>query len=73
MVALAAQALALPNLMKEAGLCNSTSEARRLIKGGGVRLDGVVQSDANAQIEVKSDVELLLQAGKRRFVKVTAE
>jgi tyrosyl-tRNA synthetase len=73
LVALAAQALALPNLMKEAGLCNSTSEARRLIKGGGVRLDGVVQSDANAQIEVKSDVELLLQAGKRRFVKVTAE
>ncbi|NQU48428.1 MAG: tyrosine--tRNA ligase [Planctomycetes bacterium] len=72
-VALAAQALPLPNLMKDAGLCNSTSEARRLIKGGGVRLDGVVQSDPNAQIEVKGDVELLLQAGKRRFVKITAE
>lgn len=73
LVSMAVQTLALPNLMKDAGLCNSTSEARRLIKGGGVRLDGEVQSDPNRQVEVASGVELLLQAGKRRFVKVTAE
>jgi len=64
----------LPALMKDVGLGQSTSEARRLIKGGGVRINGDVVADVNHKVEVVVGAEpLLLQAGKRRFVNVSAE
>ncbi|MDP7062048.1 MAG: tyrosine--tRNA ligase [Planctomycetota bacterium] len=63
----------LPALMKDVGLGQSTSEARRLIQGGGVRINGHVVNDVKRQVEVVADKEpLLLQAGKRRFVHVQA-
>lgn len=68
----AAGSHALPNLMRSVGLGNSTSEARRLIQGGGVRLDGEVVKDVKAQVEIGAEPRLL-QAGKRRFVRVVAE
>lgn len=70
---LSAGAYALPNLLKDAGLAASTSEARRLIQGGGVRLDQEVVKDVRHQVELTADAGVLLQAGKRRFAQVEAE
>ena len=62
----------LPVLMKDIGLGQSTSEARRLIQGGGLRIDGNVVNDVKHNVEILPGAEpLLLQAGKRRFVSVS--
>ncbi len=55
-------------LLKDVGLVTSTSEARRLIEGGGVRLDG--ERLANAEVGVEPHGTHLLQVGKRRHLKV---
>ena len=65
-----ASELPLPKLLQELGLAKTTSEARRLIDQGGVRLDGEVNKDARAVI-AKPSADLLVQVGKRRFAKVT--
>lgn len=57
--------LPLANLLKEMGLCQSTSEARRAIKQGGVKLDGDVEKDERAAI-ARPDAERLVQVGKKR-------
>ncbi|WP_456341550.1 tyrosine--tRNA ligase [Thermovibrio sp.] len=62
----------LPRLLKEAGLVKSTSEGRRSIKGGGVRIDGQKVLDENAKVDVLSR-ELVLQVGKRRFARIKPE
>jgi tyrosyl-tRNA synthetase len=58
----------LPNAMAKAGLCSSSSEARRLIQGGGAKLDGDRVSDPKL---VLSSGTFLLQAGKRKVARVT--
>ncbi len=58
--------LALPNFLKEAGLCQTTSEARRAIQQGGVRLDGEVAGDVAHKVTAPS-AEVLVQVGKKRF------
>ncbi len=70
--ALPAGARALPNLLKEAGLASSTSEARRLIQQGGVKLDGEVRDDPKTEVEVGPEA-LLVQVGKRRFARLRGE
>jgi tyrosyl-tRNA synthetase len=55
-------------LLKQAGLAPSTSEANRLIDGGGVRVDSSVVSDKALKLEPGTYV---LQVGKRKFAKVT--
>ena len=62
----------LPRLLKEAGLVNSTSEGRRQIKGGGVRINGEKVLDENTRIDVLSG-EVVLQVGKRRFARIKPE
>ena len=57
--------LALPNFLKEAGMCQSTSEARRAIQQGGVRLDGEVAGDVAFAVTQPS-AEVLVQVGKKR-------
>jgi len=59
----------LPNLLKEAGLCASTSDARRLIKQGGVKLQGEVCQDVRAELQLGGEA-VLVQAGKRKFARV---
>lgn len=50
------------------GMTASKSEARRLVKQGGVKIDGKV---VNADIEIEfTDEPKLIQVGKRKFVKV---
>ncbi|MGK5030873.1 tyrosine--tRNA ligase [Janthinobacterium sp. MDT1-19] len=67
-VSLAGAPLGIPQLLKQAGLCPSTSEAMRMIEQGGVRIDGTVISDKALQVAAG---EFVLQVGKRKFARVT--
>ncbi len=53
-------------VLVEAGLASSRSEAKRLIGQNGVRLDGEIVGDGEAPLPHPG----VLQAGKRRFVRV---
>lgn len=58
----------LVKIMQEVGFASSSSEARRLIKQGGVRLDGITQDDPHKILDTLNPQ--VLQVGKRRFVKL---
>ncbi|MBE3572154.1 MAG: tyrosine--tRNA ligase [Moorella humiferrea] len=58
----------LPRLMVQAGLVPSTSEARRLIRQGAVRIDGQRLDDPDAELVVRDGA--VLKAGKRKFVRL---
>lgn len=66
---LSVAAAPISQVMKQAGLVASTSEAMRLIDGGGVRLDGEKVSDKALMLPVGTT--LVLQVGKRKFARVT--
>jgi tyrosyl-tRNA synthetase len=55
-------------LLKAAGLAPSSSEANRLIEGGGVRVDSSVVSDKGLKLAAGCYV---VQVGKRKFARVT--
>jgi len=57
------------NLLKQAGLVKSTSEALRMIKQGAVRIDGEKLSDAS--LELAPGSSQIFQVGKRRFLRIT--
>ena len=67
-VALGGAPLAIAAVLKQAGLAPSTSEAGRLIDGGGVRVDSSVVSDKALKLGPGSYV---VQVGKRKFARVT--
>jgi len=58
----------LPRVMVEAKLASSSGEAVRLIRQGAVYVDGVCVSDKDHQVPTSGP--LLIQRGKRRFVRV---
>jgi len=66
-VQLSGAPLGIAQLLKQAGLAPSSSEANRLIEGGGVRVDSSVVSDKGLKLEAGTYV---LQVGKRKFAKV---
>ena len=55
-------------VLKQAGLVASTSEAFRQIEGGGVRADG--EKVADRALQLASGTEVVLQVGKRKFARV---
>ncbi|MBO9490888.1 tyrosine--tRNA ligase [Endozoicomonas sp. G2_1] len=61
--------LAIANLLKEAGLVASTSEAMRMIKQGAVKIDG--EKVADAKVQCQSGTTAVYQVGKRKFARVT--
>lgn len=61
-------AVGIAQLLKMAGLVESTSEAIRAIQQGGVKLDGAKVSDKNLQITKSTTV--IAQVGKRKFAKI---
>ena len=61
--------IAVPQLLKQAGLVASTSEAMRAIEQGGVKLDGEKVVDKHQP--VAKGTEVVAQVGKRKFARVT--
>jgi tyrosyl-tRNA synthetase len=55
-------------LLSAVGICVSSSEARRQIQGGGVRLDGQKLGDANQEFASAAELDgKVLQLGKKTF------
>jgi tyrosyl-tRNA synthetase len=67
-ITLSGAPVGIAQLLKQANLCASTSEAMRMVDQGGVRIDGAVISDKQLQLEAGT---VVLQVGKRKFAKVT--
>ena len=60
--------MAVAQMLKQAGLVSSTSEAIRMIEQGGVKLDGEKVSDK--ALKLNAGV-IVAQVGKRKFARVT--
>ncbi len=70
-IAVDGQGVRIANLLKEAGLAASTSEANRKIGEGAVKIDGVRLSDRG--LTLKAGAEHVFQLGARRFARVRLE
>jgi tyrosyl-tRNA synthetase len=68
-------ALAVPtnilDVLSQGGLVGSKSDARRLVQQGGVRVDGQTVSSNEYQVAAVEGREVVIQAGKRKFLRVT--
>ena len=60
--------IALPNLLKDAEMVSSTSEAMRMIKQGAVKIDDIKVEDP--QISIKKCTKAIFQVGKRKIKKI---
>ena len=54
----------------ELGFVGSKGEAKRLIQGGGIKLDKEKVSDIQAKLEFNGENSVVLQVGKRNFIKI---
>ena len=61
--------IAIANLLKEAGLVASTSEAMRMIKQGAAKIEGEKITDN--KLVIKAGSSAVYQVGKRKFAKIT--
>ncbi|MGJ8681581.1 tyrosine--tRNA ligase [Paraglaciecola sp.] len=61
--------LMIANVLKDAGLTNSTSDAMRMIKQGAVKLDG--EKVENTKHLFNEAQQIVLQVGKRKFARVS--
>ncbi len=68
-VSIEGDSIGIAQLLKLAGLVESTSEAYRAIEQGGVKLDSEKVSDRNAQLN--KGISVVAQVGKRKFANVT--
>ncbi len=59
----------LVTVMVSAGLASSKSEARRLIRQGGVKING--ETVDSIELELEPDKEMVLQVGKRKFARIS--
>ncbi|HSB48931.1 MAG TPA: tyrosine--tRNA ligase [Burkholderiales bacterium] len=62
-------AMAIAQVLKQAGLASSASEALRLIEQGGVKIDGAKVSDKAHKLA--RGARVVVQVGKRKFARVT--
>ncbi|MGF1696719.1 tyrosine--tRNA ligase [Vibrio lamellibrachiae] len=60
--------LPVANILKEAGLCGSTSDAMRMVKQGAAKIEGEKVADAKFTPEAGTYV---FQVGKRKFARIT--
>ena len=65
----AGEGIAIANLLKEAGLVSSTSDAMRMIKQGAAKIDGDKIEDTRMQLTAGTTG--VFQVGKRKFAKIT--
>ena len=66
---LPAEGLMIANVLKDAGLVNSTSDAMRMIKQGAVKIDG--EKVDNTKHQFTQSLQVVLQIGKRKFARIT--
>lgn len=60
-------------LLSASGLCSSSSDARRQIKGGAVKLDGIKITEVDQTYEQPDDlIGTVLQVGKKKFIRFIA-
>ncbi|MCW8831513.1 MAG: tyrosine--tRNA ligase [Gammaproteobacteria bacterium] len=64
-----AEGYPIANLLKDAGLTSSTSDAMRMIQQGAVKIDG--EKVIDKKLKVKAGLERVFQVGKRKFAKIT--
>jgi tyrosyl-tRNA synthetase len=67
-LALSGAPIGIGQLLKQANLCASSSEALRMVEQGGVRIDGATVSDKSLKVDAGTFV---VQVGKRKFARVT--
>ena len=60
-------------LIVEAGLAPSRAEAERLIKQGGVEMDGARIEDVRHEVDLSRASDFLLRAGKKKFLRIVVE
>ncbi len=60
-------------LLVDLKLIASKSEAERLIKQGGVEIDGARADDPRKDIDLSKPADFLLRAGKKKFVRIVVE
>jgi tyrosyl-tRNA synthetase len=65
----AGEGIPIANVLKDAGLTSSTSEAMRMIRQGAVRIDG--ERIADLKLLLRAGTSCVCQVGKRRFAQVT--
>ena len=70
-IILEAESVGIAQLLKMAGLAESTSEAIRAIQQGGVKLDSEKIEDKNLQL--KKGAVVIAQVGKRKFAKISLQ
>lgn len=70
-IPVAAEGLALPQILKESGLTRSTSEAMRLLGEGAVRIDGERVEQGSQRF--LPGASFVLQVGRRRFARIVLE
>jgi tyrosyl-tRNA synthetase len=63
--------IAIANLLKQAGLTASTSDAMRMIRQKAVKIDGEAISDTRLKIDMGTTK--IYQVGKRKFARVTVK
>ena len=68
-LALDGESISIAQLLKQAGLTPSTSEANRMIEQGGVKLDGEKVSDK--ALTLGKGAVVVAQVGKRKFARIT--
>jgi tyrosyl-tRNA synthetase len=64
-----AESYCIANLLKDAGLTSSTSEAVRMINQGAVKIDG--EKVADPKLAIRTGTSHIYQVGKRKFAQVT--
>lgn len=64
------EGISLVDFIAEKNLAKSKSEARRLIQGGGIRIDNEKITDTAQTIDFKNKDSLILQVGKHKFMKL---
>lgn len=61
--------VSLIKLLRESGFVSSNSEARRLIQGKGVKINGKTVTDVTLNVKIKEPI--ILKAGKNKFIKLS--
>ena len=63
--------IGLPLLLKNAGLCASTSDAMRMVEQNAVSING--EKVANPKQQISAGTQAIFQVGKRKFAKITVK